>query len=210
MNKLLLFIIIVNFCCSNNNSKNKIVANNDLFKSIKQYDTLSTNIRDGLIRPQEALKKIQFLIPQIRKYYSLHSNRLHKQSDWIFPVQGYNSLSIGGTKGEGYISSGYNFFDGNKHKAHPAHDIFIRDKNFDCIDDFTLKSVNVLSMTEGIVVSTENDWDTTSTLRGGKYIWIYDPPENCLFYYAHNNHILVKPGDIVKPGDTIAVVGRTD
>jgi hypothetical protein len=43
----------------------------------------------------------------------------------------------------------------------------------------------------------------------GYYIWIYAPEENALFYYAHNNEVLVNVGQIVNAGDTIATVGRT-
>jgi len=61
----------------------------------------------------------------------------------------------------------------------------------------------------GVVVAMETSWDTSSIQRGGKYIWIYEPTTNCLFYYAHNSSVLVQVGDIVKPGNVIATVGRT-
>jgi len=38
---------------------------------------------------------------------------------------------------------------------------------------------------------------------------IFDPASNALIYYAHNSKVLVEAGDIVKPGDVIAEVGRT-
>jgi len=69
--------------------------------------------------------------------------------------------------------------------------------------------VNVLSMTGGVVVALEGEWQSTSSLRGGRYIWIYDPDEDGLVYYAHNATIKVAVGDVVKPGDGIATVGRS-
>ncbi len=64
-------------------------------------------------------------------------------------------------------------------------------------------------MSSGVVVSLDKDWDSNSDLRGGKYIIIYDTYSNALFYYAHNNLVSVNVGDIVKPGDKIAEVGRS-
>lgn len=173
------------------------------------FNSLNTKIRDGLISKQEALKQIQKLIPKLRNYYFIHSKESIENKKWVFPVQGYSSKTIGGKEGSGFISSGYDYFDGNRHGGHPAHDIFIIDKNQDCIDDITNKPVNVVSITGGIVIAVEFFWDTASNLRGGKYIWIYDPHSNSFFYYAHNNKVFVKPCDIVNPGDTISTVGRT-
>ena len=127
----------------------------------------------------------------------------------IFPIAGYGPKSIGGRNGNGYIASGYDYFDGNKHGGHPAHDIFVLDKNQDDLEDTTNKPIKVLSASGGIVVACAPNWDVKSDLRGGKYIFIYDPPSNGLFYYAHNREIFVTPGKIVKPGDEIAAVGRS-
>lgn len=173
------------------------------------FNSFNENIRDGLIKQDSALLEIQELIPNIKTLYYKNGGKDFSKLDWIFPVQGYDARAIGGNNGSGYVPDGYNYFDGNKHKGHPAHDIFIYDNNQDCIDDKTKESVNVMSMTGGIVVAYKSDWDKSSDLRGGKYIWIYDPFSNCLFYYAHNNSILVQLYQIVKPGTIIATIGRT-
>ena len=128
---------------------------------------------------------------------------------WLFPLQGYNYKAIGGTNGNGYSDKGYHFLDGNKHLAHPAHDIFIKDKNQDGLDDHTNQAVNVLAINNGIVVACTNEWDNASSLRGGRYIWIYNRSLGIITYYAHNREIFVKPGDVVKQGQKIAEVGRT-
>jgi peptidoglycan LD-endopeptidase LytH len=173
------------------------------------FNSLYTKIRDGLISKKDALIKIQELMPLVKSYYYDHGGRDFKEASWVFPLQNYDRKAVGGKNGDGYIASGYNFFDGNKHGGHPAHDIFINDRNQDCLDDKTQKPVNVLSMTDGIVIATSTQWDTSSNLRGGKYIYIYQPLTNSFFYYAHNSEILVHLCDIVKPGQVIATVGRT-
>jgi len=61
----------------------------------------------------------------------------------------------------------------------------------------------------GIVIACTNEWEPASSLRGGKFIWIYHPAQNIITYYAHNQAIFVKPGDEVKQGQKIAEVGRT-
>ncbi len=124
-------------------------------------------------------------------------------------MQGYTSASIGGVNGSGYQPNGYDYFDGNKHGGHPAQDIFIVDKNQDNLDDYTKEPVNILSVSNGVVIACESEWEITSDLRGGKYIYIYDPAYEGIFYYAHNSEIFVKPGDVVKAGDMIAHCGRT-
>lgn len=174
----------------------------------EEFNVLNTKIRDGLISKNNALSEIKVLFPKIRDYYEKKGGYV-KNVDWIFPLEGYTSSAIGGVNGSGYVSKGYDYFDGNKHGGHPAQDIFIHDKDQDCIDDYSGKPVNVLSVTNGIVIASEAEWDTDSDLRGGKYIFVYDYVSECIFYYAHNSEIFVKPGDLINAGDIIAHVGRT-
>ncbi len=174
-----------------------------------EFDQINTQVRDGLIDKEEAKKKISELIPKLKEYFYVKGGKDFKQSELVFPLLGYGSKSIGGINGSGYIASGYNYFDGNKHGGHPAHDIFINDRNQDLLDDRTKSPVKVLSMSDGIVVAIATTWETSSDLRGGKYIAIYDPFRNGLFYYAHNNELFVELGKLVKAGDEIATVGRT-
>ena len=185
------------------------VSNSPVVDTCPDMKIFHAEMRDRVISKEKALGQIQNLLPVLKKYFYENGGKDFLKSDWAFPVQGYNAKAIGGSNGSGYIVGGYDFFDGDKHTGHPAHDIFIADKNQDCLDDNTKMPVNILSMTGGIVVASESVWEPESVLRGGKYIWIYDPSSNSLYYYAHNNKVYVQPCDIVKPGDTIAVMGRT-
>lgn len=195
---------------SEDNSKN---IQNQVYDSLtifcNEFNSLNDKIRDSKISADNALNQIKKIIPKIKSEYYKSGGKDFSEKDWCFPVQGYNSISIGGKNGNGYIASNYNYFDGNKHIGHPAQDIFIFDNNQDCKDDKTNRYVNILSMTGGVVIAFDSVWDETGTLRGGKYIWIYEPAVQSFFYYAHNNNVLVKPGTIVKPGDIIGTVGRT-
>jgi murein DD-endopeptidase MepM/ murein hydrolase activator NlpD len=128
---------------------------------------------------------------------------------WVFPLRGYTWRAIGGTNGNGYSDKGYRYLDGNRHLAHPAHDIFIADKDQDQMDDRTGKPVDVLAVADGVVIACCDTWAVGSALRGGKYIWLYHPGSGTFTYYAHNRMILVVPGDVVRQGQKIAEVGRT-
>jgi hypothetical protein len=182
---------------------------NSIIKELSsEFQQINNLVRDNKIDKEVAQKKFLLLFPKLRnEYYKIVPKEYLKKM--MFPLQHFTISAIGGKNGNGYYDKGYNYFDGNKHLAHPAHDIFINDKNFDCKEDKTGKYVSVISSSSGVVIALENKWDSLSSLRGGNYIWIYEPYSNSIFYYAHNNTILVSVGQIVKQGDMIANVGRT-
>jgi murein DD-endopeptidase MepM/ murein hydrolase activator NlpD len=166
-------------------------------------------VRDGKIARAEARDELSRLLPAIRDYYYRRGGADFDRSEWVFPLAGYTVQAIGNGQRHGYEPRGYDWFDGNRHKGHPAVDIFIRDRGHDERDERTGQPVPVLSLTGGIVVALETAWEPGSELRGGKYLWIYDPATDTLVYYAHNRELAVGLGTIVKPGDRIATVGRT-
>lgn len=172
------------------------------------YNRLNSSIRDGR-------QSRQNLPGQYRECLTALEQRLKEinvrfdAGTWYFPLKGYSASAIGGNQGSGYIKSGYDFFDGNKHGGHPAHDIFIQDRNQDNLGDRTGKEVEVVSADEGIVVAVETNWQQGSAQRGGNYIWIYNPTSRKLFYYAHNKTVRVQLCQTVKAGEVIATVGRT-
>jgi hypothetical protein len=209
-------IAILAFSCSSADSREHASGKPSPLKDTVPADTVSgasgsmeNKIRDGKVTKEEAMRLLKTLMPLLSNYYTSKGGLPYTQTDWIFPLRGYDSKTIGGKDGSGYVEGGYSYFDGNDHKGHPALDIFVNDLNQDCVDDKTKQPVDVLSVSGGIVVSTETKWDPASVQRGGNYIWIYDPNSKSLFYYAHNSKVLVKKGDMVRPGDVIAHVGRS-
>ncbi|QHS55541.1 M23 family metallopeptidase [Mucilaginibacter sp. 14171R-50] len=169
-----------------------------------KVNELNNRVLNSTVKRLDAAKQFKTLIDQLDKIIP----KPVAFGPWAFPLKGYNSNAIGGTNGNGYSDKGYNYLDGNKHTAHPAHDIFIRDKNQDGIDDKTGTPVNVLAIEDGVVIACSSQWEPASTMRGGKFIWVYHP-EGFISYYAHNQVIFVQPGDGVKQGQKIAEVGRT-
>jgi murein DD-endopeptidase MepM/ murein hydrolase activator NlpD len=195
---ILIAFISLSTCAlfAQNESRNRTLCNS--------INELNNKILNGSIKKADAAKQFSQLIRELGENFPIDDN-----TSWVFPLKGYNYRAIGGTNGNGYSDKGYNYLDGNKHAAHPAHDIFIRDKNQDCIDDRTHKPVDVLSVADGIVIACADQWEPGSAMRGGKYIWIFHPSQQLFTYYAHNQSIFVKPGDVVKQGQKIAEVGRT-
>jgi hypothetical protein len=131
-----------------------------------------------------------------------------------FPLKGYGPKHVGGTRGDGYRPSRYEFVGPKRRIGHPALDLFVYDGNQDSLDDRTRSPIEVLALAEGIVVSTFSDWTPTpqepgNGKRGGNYIWIYHPSLQIFSYYAHLQDIKVTLGERVAGGQPIATLGRT-
>ena len=174
----------------------------------EKFNQLVNLIRDEKKDKQNAKMNVGFLLAQIQRLYKKQSVFVGKKTD-IFPVRGYSSDAIGGKNGDGFKPGNYTFYDGNRHTGHPAHDIFIRDKDQNCLDDRSGKPVNIISLSNGIVIASKPTWQVFSKLRGGIYLIVYNPIEDLLYYYAHNNKLFVKPGTIVRAGDKLAELGRS-
>ena len=173
------------------------------------FNTFNTLIRDGRISKAAARAELSGRLAVISADYYRRGGRDYSSAEWVFPVAGYSAGAIDKGINHGFVSSGYDYFSGNRHGGHPAYDIFIHDRNQDSREDRNGKAVSVLSMTGGIVVALEKEWRYGSKLRGGKYIWVFDPANNLLVYYAHNEELRVELGAIVSPGDLLATVGRS-
>ncbi|PWK74244.1 peptidase M23-like protein [Mucilaginibacter oryzae] len=174
-----------------------------------KFNNFNNSVLNGGVKKADAQSQFKSIIGTIWSIEVVSNKAYLPHAQWVFPLKGYKSSAIGGTHGNGYFDKGYKFLDGNKHGAHPAHDIFITDRNQDCIDDKTQKPVDVLAVDDGWVIACNSQWENTSNMRGGKFIWIYHPTTKVFTYYAHNNQIFVKPGYHVNQGDKIAEVGRT-
>ena len=173
------------------------------------FRQIQTDIRDCSISPDSAKVAFQAVMRNFQSQFGRDSCKAFDSSYFVYPVRGYLPKESIGGRGEGYRSNGFDLFDATVNSSHPAHDLFVHDKNQDNIDDRTWKPVDILSFTSGIVIATETNWMYDSERRGGNWIWIYDPCLNGLFYYAHNNIVLVKPGQWVNAGDKISEMGRS-
>jgi peptidoglycan LD-endopeptidase LytH len=174
-----------------------------------RYNALNNLIRDGKIGKRFARNEMKRLLAEVRQEYYLAGGTDQPSATWVFPLAGYDARAIEKGRHHGFLPRGYDFFTGNRHGGHPAYDIFIHDREQQSLDDRNGRAVQVLSVTGGIVVALEREWAEGSSLRGGKYIWIYDPANDLLVYYAHNGELFVELGEIVKPGDVLATVGRS-
>lgn len=169
----------------------------------RQWNALYEKIQYGTVDRKENGKILRGIVKQLREAIIVPQDSI-----FYFPIEGYDQGSVGGN-GSGFIERSYSFLQGNAHRGHPAHDIFIHDVNQDELDDHTGKPAYVIAMTDGIVIGAKTDWTEQDTLRGGNYLMLYNPNLDRYYYYAHNGRILVKVGDIIRAGTRIATVGRT-
>lgn len=178
------------------------------FHPAEGWHLLYPKIRDRLIEKERAREAMRSLEISLKAIYR-ENGPVMEEPGLLFPLMGYGTNAIGGRNGSGYRVNGYDFFDGNRHKGHPGHDLFIRDKDQNGLDDITGRPVLVLSASSGIVVSINLGWVPSSPIRGGNYVWTYNPLTNHYFYYAHLCHVFVGVGQIVSKGEPLGTVGRT-
>lgn len=181
---------------------------------IEKWDVFEKAVRDQTISKDSAKKVFTSLYEELKKYSDKYKFDT-LTSSWAFPVDGYgiDAIGKGGFKPDIYYGGspikGYDFYDGNKHGGHPAYDIFILDKNQDCLDDNSKKPVNIVAPVDLMILSVFKDWVKGSGIRGGNYVWALDPIEDQIFYFAHLDSIFVKGGDFCKKGVPIGTMGRS-
>lgn len=166
------------------------------------WNAVNTAVRDGAIDRSAARTRLAELREKLRVEYGGVGG-----GERAFPVASYGPAS--GEGGKGYKPAGYDFYDGNRHGGHPAHDLFIRDRDQDSRDDRNGAEVTIVAFSAGVVVAAETEWTPGSALRGGKYIWIYDPAADRFCYYAHLGRVDVRPGQVVRAGEPLGVLGRS-
>lgn len=166
------------------------------------WNALYVQIRDYRIEPQQAQREFARLHRRLQQAYP----GLGGQARY-YPVAGYDPSW--GEAGRNYKPKGYRFFTGNPRGIHPAHDLFIRDRDQDARDDRSGEAVAIVAYAGGVVVGLNHDWSYPSELRGGKYLWIFDPRNGRYDYYAHLDRIDVRLGQVVRAGEQLGVLGRT-
>jgi len=174
-----------------------------------RFDRLVKQVRDGEIDRQAAQVAFQSLLRETAATCRARCGEGDAGGRWVFPLAGYGPAAIGGTRGEGYQPGRFDFFDGNRHRGHPAHDLFIHDRDQDALDDATRLPVGVVSVSAGIVASLERTWAPESAIRGGRYVCVLDPTAQRLYYYAHLKEVAVELGACVAPGSMLGTLGRT-
>jgi murein DD-endopeptidase MepM/ murein hydrolase activator NlpD len=175
----------------------------------KGWYAIMRQVRDKKLSRKHAVDSMRNFIEDLNLYLIKNNPKVYKDNEWVFPVKGYTSSAIGGSNGSGFVVSDFDFYDGST-GGHPAHDIFIADRNQDCIDDNTNKPVKILSMSGGIVVETRKNWTSDMMdIKGGNIVYVYDNYTDGLFYYAHLKDVDVNVGDFVYPGMVLGTMGRT-
>jgi hypothetical protein len=177
---------------------------------IEGWQQFELRVRDEQISYEEGLKEIRHWWGILQQAYPAGQFDGHI----FFPLSGYGLKHVGGKRGEGYRPSRYEFVGPKRRIGHPAQDIFVYDGNQDSLDDRTGSPVEVLSLADGIVVSTFSEWapvpqEPGNGQRGGNYVWIYHPAFRVFAYYAHLKNITVTLGERVAGGQAIGTLGRT-
>lgn len=202
MRLFFLNVFVIIFLVNNSFSQSKLDS------ICENWNALDKLILNQKIEKEDAINLLEKYENDIINNFKKNNRRDIKDGDWVFPLKNFSKIEHR-ENGNDFRDYKYDYFQGSNASSHPAHDIFIADTNKDCLNDVTGKTVDVVSMSGGIVVATDTTWEIGSYLRGGKYVKIFDVSNLKLFYYSHLNFVFVKPGDIVKPGYKIGEVGRT-
>ena len=165
-------------------------------------------IRDRKIDEDAAMDSIKMYVKLGKAEYKSYGIAGTKRSDWVFPMSDFTWYSYR-SDGKDYKDEFFSYFQGGEFKGHPAHDIFIIDKDTNSFEDSTGRQVPAISMVNGIVISTYSTWFRADYLRSGNYIKLFDPESEAIFYYSHLDSVFVKPGQFIKAGDKIGYIGRT-
>jgi hypothetical protein len=165
-------------------------------------------IRERKIDEDDAQDSIAMYVKLGVKEFKTHNIPGTKRSNWVFPMSGYTWIAYR-TDGKDYKDEFFDYFQGGEFKGHPAHDIFILDRDSNNVEDSTGKQVYATAMVTGIVLSKYNTWFRGDYLRSGNYVKLFDPESKAIFYYSHLDSVFVEVGQLVKAGDPIAYIGRT-
>lgn len=165
-------------------------------------------IRDRKIDKDEAIELIKGYVPLAIQEFKTRDIPTTKRADWVFPMSGWTVCSYR-EKGKDYRDEGFDYFQGGEFKGHPAHDIFILDKDSNGVEDSAGTKIYATAMVTGIVISTYTTWFKGDYLRSGNYVKLFDPESKAIFYYSHLDSVFVNPGQLVTAGEPIAYVGRT-
>jgi hypothetical protein len=175
---------------------------------IKRWNNIDTLIRDQGIDKDGAIESLQVIIPRAIQYCKNNHVIFTDNKHWAFPMSGFTVTSYR-ENGNDFRTDYFDYFEGAEFYGHPAHDIFILDKDSNGIEDSTGKHVYAVAMVSGAIITSFGRWKIGDIGRAGNYINLFDPEGQGIFYYSHLDSVFVKSGDIVNAGDIIGLVGRT-
>jgi hypothetical protein len=188
-----------------------VFSQSDVFTRWHKTDQL---IRDRKIDRDDAIDSIMLYIPLAVEEFNTRDISgswdigLTKRKDWVFPMLGWTGVAYR-SNGKDYKDEGFDYFQGGEFKGHPAHDIFIIDKDSNGVEDSTGEKVYAVAMVGGIVISKYSTWVKGDYLRSGNYVKLFDPESKAIFYYSHLDSVFVEVGQMVAEGEPIAYIGRT-
>jgi hypothetical protein len=165
-------------------------------------------IRDRKIDKEDAIDSIAIYIPIAVTEFKSTGIPGTKRQDWVFPMRGWTTVAYR-SGGKDYKDETFDYFQGGEFKGHPAHDIFILDKDSNGVEDSTGQKVFASAMVSGIVLSKYSGWFKGDYFRSGNYVKLFDPESQGIFYYSHLDSVFVEVGQVVKAGEPIGYVGRT-
>ncbi|MCR5886261.1 M23 family metallopeptidase [Hymenobacter sp. J193] len=108
--------------------------------------------------------------------------RIQRTPSLSFPVQGKNDVAVG------------SFWGAERDQGARLHE---------GIDIFARRGTPVVAAAAGYITRVNE------TPRGGKVVWLADAAHGQHIYYAHLDRQLVQPGQQVRIGDTLGLVGNT-
>ncbi|QIX63303.1 peptidoglycan DD-metalloendopeptidase family protein [Hymenobacter sp. BT18] len=108
--------------------------------------------------------------------------RIQRTPSLSFPVQGKNDVAVG------------SFWGAERDQGARLHE---------GIDIFARRGTPVVAAATGYITRVNE------TPRGGKVVWLADAAHGQHLYYAHLDRQLVQPGQQVRMGDTLGLVGNT-
>jgi hypothetical protein len=175
---------------------------------IARWDKTDKLIWDNKIEIDAAVDSIAIYVPLAVDYCKIIDMPFTKRDEWVFPMAGYTKTSYR-SDGKDYKDEKFDYFQGGNSHGHPAHDIFILDSDSNIVEDATGKKVDASAMVSGVIINIKNNWIPSDMGRGGNFVKLFDPVSKAIFYYSHLDSVTVSPGQIVRAGEKIGVVGRT-
>ncbi len=200
INKLIIFVLSIIFL--------QVISISQELTVFDRWHKTDLLIRDRKIDIDDARDSIANFVKLGIQDFKSRNVPGTTRSNWVFPMFGFTWCAYR-TDGKDYKDEDFDYFQGGEFHGHPAHDIFILDKDTNCIEDSTGNEVYATAMVTGIVLSKYDTWFRADYLRSGNYVKLFDPESRAIFYYSHLDSVFVNVGQLVKAGEPIGYVGRT-